>query len=179
MDRVYKARPGFIVGIEDAQNIGEYLTFKFPQGEITPQELVSLAKDHNSPIHKYFEWDDKKAAKDYRLYQARRLIKSIIIEIDGSDVPAYHNIRLLDSDEPSYMDTLNCMHSPDIWAQVLNRALMEAKNWAERYKTYKELAPIVGAITRTSERISNADKKKEKPRRTKKPHRRSPAQRSS
>lgn len=50
-------------------------------GVITPDAVVSDAANPESPLHKYFEWDDTEAARKYRIEQARTLIRSVRVEI--------------------------------------------------------------------------------------------------
>jgi len=45
------------------------------------QELVRTARSPRSPLHKLFEWDDKAAAQEHRLVQARVMISSLQVEI--------------------------------------------------------------------------------------------------
>jgi hypothetical protein len=46
-------------------------------GRLTPAAVVTDAAKRNSPLHAYFEWDDKKAAHSHRIEQARALIVSV------------------------------------------------------------------------------------------------------
>jgi len=46
-------------------------------GRLTPAAVVADAAKRNSPLHDYFEWDDKKAAHAHRIDQARALIVSV------------------------------------------------------------------------------------------------------
>jgi len=50
-------------------------------GSITPEILVKEAKKRNCPLHKIFEWNDTKAAENYRLQQARILLNNIQVTI--------------------------------------------------------------------------------------------------
>lgn len=62
-------------------------------GRLTADLVVKDAEDDTSPLHKYFEWDDKKAAHQHRLDTARALIRSVEIKITvfkkEAKVPAY------------------------------------------------------------------------------------------
>lgn len=51
------------------------------QGKVVPSELVEAAKPKDSPAHDGFEWNDKKAGQEYRLYQARNWCRRIEIRI--------------------------------------------------------------------------------------------------
>jgi hypothetical protein len=50
-------------------------------GELTPDAVVADAKRKDSPLHGYFEWDDKQAGHKFRLMQARRLITRFQVSI--------------------------------------------------------------------------------------------------
>jgi hypothetical protein len=53
-----------------------------PDGRPDPQKVVIAATDKSSPLHRYFEWDDGKAAHQHRLDQARRLIGSVRVLVE-------------------------------------------------------------------------------------------------
>ena len=50
-------------------------------GRITPEAVVEDARDPESPLHDLFLWDDTEAAHQYRLSQARGVIRSIKVDI--------------------------------------------------------------------------------------------------
>lgn len=50
-------------------------------GRLTPELVVRDAEDARSPLHSQFEWDDSKAAEQYRLEQARDLIRSVELKV--------------------------------------------------------------------------------------------------
>lgn len=55
------------------------------KGSLTTKGVLTEAKRVRSVLHKEFNWDDTKAAIEYRMIQARRLIKryNVIIEDPG------------------------------------------------------------------------------------------------
>jgi hypothetical protein len=53
-------------------------------GDVKPSIVLQSAKPKSSPIHDEFEWDTEKAALQYNLSQARRLIRVTPIKIDGT-----------------------------------------------------------------------------------------------
>ncbi len=59
------------------------------RGVIEPRVVVEESRPEAAPLHPVFEWDDDKAAENYRTWQARSLIKSVrVIELrNGADVP--------------------------------------------------------------------------------------------
>lgn len=48
-------------------------------GALSPALVVEAAAPEDHPLHKYFKWDDAEAGEQYRLVQARTLIRSVRI----------------------------------------------------------------------------------------------------
>ena len=66
--RVFKAAPDADFDDKQAQIYGEELMrIAKKLGRMpTLKEILESAKDKNSPLHDYFEWDDRKAAEKYK-----------------------------------------------------------------------------------------------------------------
>ncbi len=62
---------------------------KNSDGYLRTEDVVGQAQDKANPLHNYFQWDNTRAGHEYRLQQARQLIRIIHIEDDG---PLYYNI---------------------------------------------------------------------------------------
>lgn len=75
MKRVYSWSRSYAV---DAQVVGE-IYYSLPTK--TPEELLKVAAKKQSAIHSLFNWDDAKAAHEYRLVQARVMVNSLQVEI--------------------------------------------------------------------------------------------------
>lgn len=58
-------------------------------GAVSPRDVVDAAKNDQSPLHPYFEWADKKAADNWRLDQARRLLR---VRIQYQALPANERV---------------------------------------------------------------------------------------
>jgi len=48
-------------------------------GELSAEGVLLDARLAQSPLHSFFEWDDSEAAQQYRLAQARLMIRSVAI----------------------------------------------------------------------------------------------------
>lgn len=99
-------------------------------GEITASVLVELARPKNSPAHAGFEWDNGKAAEEYRLIQARRWIKLIEVQqaADADQEPVMVSLVHVPSaergeKEGTYKPLPMLVKAPDEY----QRALAEAK----------------------------------------------------
>lgn len=50
-------------------------------GAITAQMVVDDARDPESPLHDYIEWDAERGLHQYQLTQARQLIRTVRVEV--------------------------------------------------------------------------------------------------
>lgn len=88
------------------------------------ENVVLAAKDPESPLHDYFEWDDSKAAHTYRLVQARRIIRTVQFEVTHSHVTIRAPIYVRDARKPrdetaAYLDVRTMKEDkPAVVAQV-------------------------------------------------------------
>lgn len=161
----YKAKPNTAFKDKDAAVIGRWLDEQFPDGDYTPEEIVELARSKSSPVHRYFEWDDSRAAFLYRLQQARRMIQCVVEIIDGVTAPRSVSVRVDDEGDSRlvYRDTRRACAEPEVWAQVLDDALSSLAAWRRRYEVFKqikELRPVISAVKKLE--LKAAQKKKKK-----------------
>lgn len=114
-------------------------------GMLEPQVIVKEAADENNPLHEYFTWDDDVAGHNYRLWQARQLIRTIQVEFVGKQVDAYWNVKVeIDGKEKdAYVGIAKVIQSKDLLSQVLAQALNELDYWQKKYDQLKELGGLV------------------------------------
>lgn len=122
-------------------------------GELTPPNIVQAARDPTSTLHPFFEWDGRKAAQEYRLEQARRLIRAVIYTPEGSehDTRIYVHVidRVVEKDpRPKYVSFEKALQDPALYVQVLEQAKREARAFREKYAVLKELVKVFVAIDR-------------------------------
>lgn len=150
---IYKWKPQ--AGIKlNAKVVGEHLEKLRVKhnGHLTPPTVLNDAKSKASPLHGAFQWDNTKAAGEFRLWQARHLINSIVVEIKdakpGSNVRAFVNIRV--EKKQSYTSRAHAMSEADMRKQMLSTAWHELLSWKMRYADFDELAPILRLIDQLS-----------------------------
>lgn len=114
-------------------------------GVINPHDVIEYAKNPNTSLHSCFEWDNTKAAKEYRLYQARSLIAVMVIVEPNTqkEVKAYVNVRKDDSEKRGYISTKEVKEHR---SSILLDAFMELENFKRKYFFVQELKPIVRSI---------------------------------
>lgn len=123
-------------------------------GELTPTNTVKAARAKAHPLHPFFEWDGRKAAHEYRLEQARRLIRAVICipkeAVDDRPLRAW--VHVVDKQEADtrrkYVGMDEGMRTPRFRAQILEQAKREARAFREKYASLKELAKVFAAIDR-------------------------------
>ena len=142
-------------------------------GMVTSKELEKEARNPNSLLHKYFEWDTAKAALKYRIIQAQRILNCIRYEVVSGklivDVPAFtrivNNGVLPDAHAGyGYVSTPTAAKEINFERQVIDRALQDVRNFTERYKRYKTifttLKPIFMAMRQAEEALCQIQLKK-------------------
>ena len=113
--------------------------------EITPENIVSRARDKNSELHKCFEWDDTKAAGKYRLWQARNICANLIIverETEEQQPRAFY----VAGQNESYQPIQTILRDEDSYQKLLTRAKAELKSFKQKYSMLKELQQIFDLI---------------------------------
>lgn len=135
----------------DADIVGthiEMLREKF-KGELTPQDILDDARNDNSPLHSFFEWDDNAAAEQYRLSQARGLIRSVVAIYVQEDRPAVRTrayVHIPQGETSHYREASHAMSQKSTREAVLKRALEELIGWQKRYHSLHEFADLCGEI---------------------------------
>lgn len=143
---------------DDANAVGmhlEMLREKF-KGELTPNDVVDDARNHNSPLHSFFEWDDTEAAQQWRLQQARGLIRAVVAIIVDDKEPARRIqafVHVPENGAPHYRATDHAMSQERTRGMILQQAWKEFRAWQKRYEHLEELADFFKATTEVVARI--------------------------
>ena len=144
-----------VKGAPDAQEAGEYIeAIKKKRGGITPQLLVVEASKKRSPLHDCFEWNDIKAAKEYREVQAREILRFLIIEVEPETeteeaqyVRAFISPQEIEQDDnTSYVTIEEIRSDKDLHEAYLRQLKCELDAFKDKIDSYKEFAKVVRAI---------------------------------
>jgi hypothetical protein len=128
----------------DAEIVAKRLEKLRKKNRLTPEHVLEDAANPLSPLHPYFEWDDSAAAKEYRLIQARQLIRSVVVSFDGQ--PTINSYVHIAAEEENYYERTDvAMVQVDTREYVLRRAHRELMAWQERYAQYEEFAAVFAA----------------------------------
>jgi hypothetical protein len=128
-------------------------------GQLTPEIVIDYASPQDSPLHKFFQWDDSKAAELYRLEQARGLIRRIKVEYVTEEtktvtVRAYHCIapEIPMIDEDGEEQTNRGVYVPletamsDYRSQLMAQCKRDMDGFKRKYAALKEVASVIDAM---------------------------------
>ncbi len=150
---VYRFRDGVRLA-GSAQVVGETLedVRRRNGGRLTAASVLSDARRRRSPLHRYFEWNDQAAAKEYRLAQARLLIRAVVVVSGPEDEQQFAPVRAFvmcgEAEERprSFTHVCEAMRDEELREQVLSRARDELLVWRKRYEALREFARVHEAI---------------------------------
>ena len=113
--------------LKDEVNAEMLRLYKLHDG-LRPSEVVEAAAQKNSPLHGEYEWDNKKAGHEYRLIQARKAIRLVVIAIEPNKperfvhIPASADVEENESSEGVYQPISLVIEHPDWFAKALGEA---------------------------------------------------------
>ena len=136
-------------GVDVALVVEELTRLQEVNRILTPEVVVRAAEDNNSILHKLFEWDDNKAAYNWRLQQARTILNNIEVTIITDGEP--REIAVFDvttrSEGYKSVDTFTNEDVDFVRASIL-RQLNTMKS---KLKTYKEFDKVLFYIDKAIE----------------------------
>lgn len=125
----------------DAQKVYE----EIGDNQIVPQEMVDMARDENSELHKCFEWNDTVAAEKYRLQQARTILSMLVFRPKTEEERSVR-VFSLTTEKSTYQPTKQFLVQADEYQDLLKRALAELEAFKRKYRTINELEGLFEAI---------------------------------
>jgi hypothetical protein len=137
----------------DPQAAGEELErlLEAREGFINANAVVEAARSEESPLHGAFEWNDDKAAHEYRLTQARKVLRSIRVTIEVEDPDETEIVvqrLILDAgpEENRYVRVDIVAGDPALHQEALERATRLLKGIRDRHRELRELDHIWSLI---------------------------------
>jgi len=136
-------------GVDVALVVEELTRLQEVNRILTPEVVVRAAEDNNSILHKLFEWDDNKAAYNWRLQQARTILNNIEVTIITDGEPREIAVFEVTTRSEGYksVDTFTNEDVDFVRASIL-RQLNTMKS---KLKTYKEFYKVLFYIDKAIE----------------------------
>jgi hypothetical protein len=109
-------------------------------GRLDPKDVVDEARDPQSPLHKSFTWNNDDAAEQWRLQQARQLIRSIRIErvVTEEEAPRLVRAYVHDPEADGYLATEDVARMPDVRDRVLADMRADLERLRTKWRLYEE-----------------------------------------
>ena len=107
-------------------------------GLLTTDAVLDVARDPDSPLHPYFEWDDSVAASAYRRWQARALIASCRVTLQQGETLRLRTFVSVPSDRNhggGYRLRVSVLDDPDRLRELQNEILERVRYWQNQAKT--------------------------------------------
>lgn len=118
-------------------------------GILRPEDVVSFASDPETALHSEFEWDDTEAAHQFRLEQARRIIR-VRVQVIGRARFAFRVYVSLHQDRKApgggYRTLVDVLADPDMLSALLSEAKRDADAFRQKYQRLRKLGPIFDAM---------------------------------
>ena len=135
-------------------------------GKLTPEAVVKQARSAKSALHDMFTWDDSEAAEQFRLLEARSLIRRVVVRIDDArpevaPIRAYLNVE---RGSREYVTVAVVQQSRLAGDAVLAHLLVDLRSVQSRLERYADAleasddlrASIARFIERNERRRKNA-----------------------
>jgi hypothetical protein len=132
-------------------------------GKLRPIDVVKAAQDPKSILHDCFEWDDTKAAEQWRLRQAALLIREVSITWVPPKGPRLVEAKISrprtgkDGALPS--NQRSRPYATGTRVQSMRQALEDFLEVQERFAFLSELAGVRMAIAEFSKKVVDAERK--------------------
>lgn len=118
-----------------------------PEKLLKADDVVETAAHPDHPLHGFFEWDDTAAAHQYRLAQARMLIRKLVVSGPDKDSPAVPEYVSLKAERKKpgggYRETNEVVNSRELLTQLEETAKSDIDGVLKRYEMLKALCEKV------------------------------------
>ena len=119
------------------------------KGVLYPRDVVESARSEASPLHDSFEWNDAVAGENWRMEQARKLIRVAVTMIDGTTEPvrAFVSLTPNRADAGGYMEMERVLSQKRLREQMLRDATTELRLFTAKFKAIQELSKVNAAAS--------------------------------
>ena len=128
-------------------------------GRVTPEELVADGENATSPLHEAFEWDDEIAGPQYRLLQARQMLRVLKVEVTITDhsyrVPMFIRNPSLPVTEQGYIRIATVRNNREMAKDAVQCELERVKQALRRAREVAVVLELDGMIDEYIESLAS------------------------
>ena len=129
----------------DANDVGKEL--EKLGDNLTPDNVVEVAKDENNVMHDMFEWDDMVAGEKYRLWQARNIIANIRVSVISDESNKRPIKAFVTTKRDTFFEPIEkVVKDTDRYSILLNNAYRELTQIKYKYDTLIEIQELLKDI---------------------------------
>lgn len=121
------------------------------------EHLIEDARNESSPLHDWFEWDDKVAAHKHRIRQASYLSRNIKIKVrtrkQDYETRAFYRVKTRNTRSGTYkgrkrqiVPAQRVLTKQEYREQIITEALKYLRAWRRKYAVYTELSELFDAV---------------------------------
>ena len=126
-------------------------------GVLRTEAVVEYASNPETALHSQFTWDDGVAAHNYRLWQARQLIRVVVKEAPQEEIEPMRVYVSMMEDRygekgGGYRYMEDVMTDRDLREQLIDEATKEFERWKTKYDHLQELADVFAAMDKVKVR---------------------------
>lgn len=115
-------------------------------GALTPENVVHESRDCNAVLHGCFEWNDAKAAELYRVAQASKIIRTIVVDVKETDDSFPVRVRAFFAVDGEYQSVRKVVTDSSIYEKVLEEAKAELSAFQNKYSALEALHGVCSEI---------------------------------
>lgn len=149
-------------GITDPKIFAAIDSFIDVDGVHHPEDMVKAARNNNHVLHSRFEWDDLIAGHEYRIQQARFMMRCCVSydPNDPTETPfrRYYSLSTDRENGGGYRKLDDILSNRDLRKILLDDAARDAELFLQKYQHLQELAQVTSVI-----RTFVASKNKKRP----------------
>lgn len=143
---------------EEKQRVHAALRELDEQEKLTPENVVTAARDEASPLHSLFEWNDEVAAAKYRTTQARHLIAyyqiRVVVHKQSYSISEFVEKPLKNDRAQGYISVKRLVSNRELAAAFVEEQLGIARTYLDKAVAYAE---VLGLLEEVEERIEDLD----------------------
>jgi hypothetical protein len=135
-------------------------------GLLRPADVVSFAQDDTTALHGQFTWDDEEAGHQFRLVQARGIIRARPTILPQAEKKTRAYVSLVpDRKKPGggYRQIESVLTDKERRAQLVDQTLREIRRILEKRQELRELADMWEALERTEQKAKAQKQTRIKP----------------
>lgn len=127
----------------------ELIRSRNKDGILFPEDVVKFARNSKTALHKFFEWDDNKAAENYRLAQARSIIRvtvEIIGDVSTEPVRTYVSLPSDRKSDGGYRHMAEVVEDQVMLEELFAEAQRELEAFRKKYQKLAAVSEMRGVF---------------------------------